>query len=225
MSFYECLKAYPEGAASASRMALTAKRLGYQGIIICNQDPNRIFRPLAADKVKGINLTIGTEVTAANPKALKNRLLSLRSRYPFLLVRGVTEEMVRAACEDPNVDLLLHPCDGRRPLGIAAARAARMNQVTIGFDLSPMMVLYGSSRARWLEAVKRNLQMARKFKLTLAITAGARSNLDLKTPRDLLALAEVAGFEPSESKEALQRPGIIVELNKKKWLGPGVELL
>jgi RNase P/RNase MRP subunit p30 len=67
--------------------------------------------------------------------------------------------------------------------------------------------------------------MARKFKLTLAITAGARSNLDLKTPRDLLALAEVAGFEPSESKEALQRLGIIVELNKKKWLGPGVELL
>ena len=225
MSFYECLKAYPEGAASASRMALTAKRLGYQGIIICNQDPNRIFRPWAVDEIKGINLIIGSEVTAANPKALKNRLLSLRPRYPFLQVRGATEEIVRAACEDPNVDLLLHSCDGRRPLGIAAARAAKMNQVAIGFDLSPMTFLYGSSRARWLEAVKRNLQMARKFKLTLAITAGARSHLDLKTPRDLLALAEFAGFEPDESKEALQRPGIIVELNKKKWLGPGVELL
>ena len=87
MSFYECLKAYPEGTASASRMALTAKRLGYQGIIICNQDPNRIFRPWAVDEIKGINLIIGSEVTAANPKALKNRLLSLRRRAALQRVR------------------------------------------------------------------------------------------------------------------------------------------
>ncbi len=37
MSFYECLQAFPEGSDSASRLALTAKRFGYKGIIICNR--------------------------------------------------------------------------------------------------------------------------------------------------------------------------------------------
>jgi ribonuclease P/MRP protein subunit RPP1 len=87
------------------------------------------------------------------------------------------------------------------------------------------MILYGTSRARWLDTLRRNLQIARKFELTLAITAGAKSYLDLKTPRDLLALAELAGFTSAEAMEALQQPGIIVELNRRKWLGPGVELL
>ena len=225
MSFYECLKAYPEGSASASRLALTAKRLGYQGLIICNQEPSKVFRPKAADRIKGISLTFGAEIKATNTRALRGRILALRGSYPFLAVQGVTEETVRAACEDPSVDLLLHPCDGQRTFPIASARAAKLNRVAIGFDLSPLMRLRGSSRARWLEAAKRNLKLARKFDLALVITANARSHLDLRAPRDLLALAEVAGFDPGEAAAALQLPGKLVELNRKKWLGPGVELL
>ena len=165
MSFYECLKAFPEGSASASRLALTAKRLGYQGIIICNQEPQKLFRPEATDRVKGIEVAFGAEVAAQNAKALKSRISALRARYPFLVVRGTTEEIIKVASEDPNVDLLLHPCDGRRPLGIATARAARLNQVSIGFDLRPLLHLCGSPRARWLEAFRRNLLFARKFDL------------------------------------------------------------
>lgn len=225
MSFYECLKAYPEGSASASRLALTAKRLGYPGIIICNQEPHKLFRPEAIQFIKGIEVAIGAEVMAQNAKALKSRISNLRARYPFLVVRGTTEEIIRVACEDPNVDVLLHPCDGRRPLGIAAARAARLNQVAIGFDLGPFLHLCGSPRARWLEALRRNLLFARKFDLCPVITAGVRSHLDLRSPRDLIALAEVAGFEPEEAKEALRRPGKLLELNRRRWQSPGVELL
>jgi len=141
------------------------------------------------------------------------------------MVYGATEELVRSACEDPNVDMLLCPHDARRSMSIATARAAMKNQVAIGFDLSPLMLLRGSSRARWLEAAQRNLQMARKFDLSTIITMHARSHLDLKAPRDLLALAEVVGFEPDEAQAALMRPGRLIELNRRKWLGPGVELL
>lgn len=225
MSFYECTKAYPEGSASASRLALTAKRLGYEGIIICNAEPSKVFRLKAADSIKGIKVILGAEVTAANPRALKGSISALRARYPFLMVYGGTEELVRSACEDPNVDVLLCPHDARRSMSIAAARAALKNQVAIGFDLSPLALLRGSSRAHWLEAAGRNLQMARKFELSTIITTRARSHLDLKAPRDLLALAEVVGFEPEEAQAALMWPGRLIELNRRKWLGPGVELL
>ncbi len=225
MSFYECLRAFPEGAASASRMALTAKALGYQGIIICNSEPGRIFMPQAAEKIRGIEVAIGAEVTASGSKALKSRISALRARYPFIVVRAGSEETIRVASEDPNVDLLMYPCEVRRTLAIATARAAKLNQVSIGFDLRPLAILRGSVRSRWLQAVRRNLQLVRKFELHPVITANAVSHLDIHSPRDLIAMAEVAGFEPDEAKEALRRPGILLALNRRKWVSPGVELL
>ncbi|MFZ2471213.1 MAG: RNase P subunit p30 family protein [Methanothrix sp.] len=225
MSFYECLRVFPEAASSASRMALTAKGLGYQGIIICNCEPGRIFMPQAAEKIRGIEVAIGAEVSAPGSKALKSRISALRARYPFIVVSAGSEETIRAASEDPNVDLLMHPCEVRRPLSIATARSAKLNQISIGFDLSPLVALRGSSRSRWLQAVRRNLQLVRKFELHPVITASARSHMDLHSPRDLVAVAEVAGFEPDEAKEALRRAGILLELNRRKWVGPGVELL
>lgn len=225
MSFYECVNAFPEGAASASRMALTARELGYQGIVICNSDPGRIFMPQAAGMIKGIEVAVGVEVTAPGSKALKSRISALRPRYPFLMVRAGSEETIRVASEDPNVDLLMHPCEVRRPMSIATARAARLNQISIGFDLSPLAILRGSSRSRWLEAVRRNLQLVRKFDLCPIITTSARSHMDLHSPRDLVAMAEVAGFEQDEAEEALRRTGMLMALNRRKWVSPGVELL
>jgi ribonuclease P/MRP protein subunit RPP1 len=54
---------------------------------------------------------------------------------------------------------------------------------------------------------------------------GARSHLDMRSPRDLAALAEVAGFMPHEAEAALELPSKLVKLNERNWLGPGVELL
>jgi ribonuclease P/MRP protein subunit RPP1 len=225
MSFYECVNAFPEGSSSASRMALTARALGYQGIIICNQEPGRIFMPQAAEKIRGIEVAFGVEVTASGSKALKSKISALRPRYPFLVVRAGNEETIRVACEDPNVDLLMHPCDARRTIAIATARAAKLNQISIGFDLSPLVHLRGSARSRWLEGAHRNLQLVRKFELCPIISTSARSHLDLHSPRDLAAMAEVAGFEPDEAREALRQPGALLALNRRKWVAPGVELL
>jgi len=206
-------------------MALTARNLGYKGIIICNSDPTRIFMLPAAERVTGIEITVGAEVVASNVRALKSRIGTLRTRYPFLVVHGVTDEIVRIASEDPNVDLLVYPCESRRPLSIATAKAAKLNQVSIGFDLSPLIYLRGSQRARWLAAVSRNLQLVRKFELSPIITAGAKSHIDLRSPRDLAALAEVAGFGPEEAEEAMSRQGMLLAQNRRHWVGPGVELL
>ncbi len=225
MSFYECISVFPEGSSSASRMALTAKGLGFQGIIICNRDPARIFMPQAAEKIKGIEVVVGAEVTASGSKALKSRISALRARYPFVMVRASTEEIIRVASEDPNVDLLMHPCDLKRPLTIATARAAKSNQICIGFDLGSLAHLRGSSRSRWLAALQSNLQIVRKFELNPIITASAISHLDMHSPRELVAMAEVAGFEADEAKEALCRAGMLLQLNRRKWVAAGVELL
>lgn len=225
MSFYECLKALPEGSDSLSRLALAAKRLGYHGIIVCNAYPEKVLLLAAAPRIGGIEVALGADVLASSPRALRSRVLYLRSRCSLISVRGVSEEMVRAACEDPNVDVLMHAQDGKPLLGIASARAAKLNKVAIGFDLSPMIRLRGSPRSRWLDVMRRTIELSRKFDLSMVITTNARSRLDLRSPRDLLALAEVVGFETSEAEEAMRFPGKLLELNRRNWAGPGVEIL
>jgi ribonuclease P/MRP protein subunit RPP1 len=206
-------------------MALTARNLGYKGIIVCNRDPSKIFMLHAAERITGIEISIGAEVVSPNVRGLKSRISALRTRYPFLMVRADTDETIRIASEDPNVDLLVCPCDVRRPLAISTAKAARDNQISIGFDLSPLIYLRGSQRARWLRAVSRNLQLVRKFELSTIITTEARSHIELRSPRDLAALAEVAGFLPDEAEEALSRHEMLIAQNRRHWVGPGVEVL
>jgi ribonuclease P/MRP protein subunit RPP1 len=226
MSFYECCaKSLPEGSDSSSRLALSARRLGYEGVVICNSSESPAFRREAAALVRDIDVAWGVQIAANNPKVLRSRVASFRNRVPFIAVSTSSEDLARAACEDPNVDVLIHSESARRGLGIAAARAARQNQVAIGFDLSPMIRLRGSSRIRWLRSVRRNLELARKFDLSMIITTSASSHLDLRSPRDLMALAEVAGLEPEEAEGALRLPGTLLELNRRNWLSPGVELL
>ncbi|HII07443.1 MAG TPA: hypothetical protein HA349_09075 [Methanotrichaceae archaeon] len=227
MNFYECnLHTLPDGSDSPSRMALVAKRLGYSGIIICNHmTAGRAFGFDAARLVVGIEVVFGVEIVATNQRALHAKAASLREKADFLAVHGGDEKINRAACEDPNVDLLAHAYKGRTGIGVAAAKAARDNQVSIGLDLDPMIRLRGAARVRWMEVVRRDLGLIRKFDLNLMISTGAKSHLDLRSPRDLVALACLFGLEREQAIEALALPKSIIDLNRRKWASVGVELL
>ena len=226
MSFYEWnIKALPEGSDSPSRLGLAAKHLGYDGIIICNSEPGNIFRPEASEKINGVSISFGARVVANTPRSMLSRVDSFRSKYPFIAVCGGSEEINRAACENPIVDVLIHPGNGKHILEISSARAAKLNQVAIGIDLSPLIWLRGSSRSKWMSVIGRSLDLIRKFDLDIMITAGCRSHLDLRAPRDLLALAEIVGLERTEAERAMCLPAKIIELNMRNWAGPGVEIL
>lgn len=226
MSFCEWgVLAFPEGSDSPSRLGIAAKHLGYDGIIICNLEPGKIFRPDASKKVKGISVSFGARIIANTPRSLISRVKDLRLKCPFIAAHGGSREVIQAACENPNVDVLMLPKDGRAILEISSARAAKLNQVAIGIDLSPLIRQRGSIRSKWMDALRRNLDLIRKFDLDIMITAGCRSHLDFRAPRDLLALAEIAGVEPSDAERAMCLPDKILDLNMRKWAGPGVELL
>ena len=227
MNFYECsLHALPDGSDSASRLAIVARRLGYSGIIITNHTTTgQPFGFDAARLVGGIEVAFGVEIVATSQRALHSKAASLRERSGFIAVHGGDETINRAACEDPNVDLLAHAHDGRARIGVAAAKAARDNQVAIGLDLGPMMRLRGAARVKWMETVRRDLDLFRKFDLNLMISTGAKSHLDLRSPRDLVALAALLGLEKEQAAEALAFPKSILDLNRRRWASVGVEIL
>jgi ribonuclease P/MRP protein subunit RPP1 len=216
----------PEGTSSASRHALVSSRLGYQGLIICNHTAYEdVFMATAALLMPKIEVVFGAEVVARDQRELYSRLSHLRERYPILAVHGGPDAINRAACDNPKVDVLLHPTEGKDGLTIAAAKSARDNQVAIGFNLWPMVKLRGPQRSRWLSGIRRGIILSRKFELRTVLTLSAGSHLDLRAHREMISLAVVAGMDEHEAEEALAFPGELIELNRRTWLAPGVELL
>lgn len=173
--------------------------------------------------VRGIEVHFGAEVSARDGRSLRSRVASLRDRYPLIAVLGGQESLNRAAFEDPRVDVLINNAEGR--IGIPEARAAQLNKVAVGFDLSPMIRLRGSQRSRWIDRIRRNLQIVEKFELAVMLTVSPRCHLDLRAPREMIALAGAAGMDEEVASEALAYPAHLIDLNSRRWISTGVELL
>lgn len=216
--------AIPEGSSSASRMALAARRLGYAGIIICNlSGVDKVYNKQAARMVPGIEVYFGVEVSTRDIKRLRGRVESLRDRYPLIAVRGGEESLNRAAFEDPKVDVVINNNGGR--ISIPEARASQLNRVAVGFDLSPMIRLRGSQRSKWIDRFRRNLQIIDKFELAVMLTVSPKCHLDQRAPREMIALAVAAGMDEDLAREALAYPGRLIDMNSRRWISPGVELI
>jgi len=100
-----------------------------------------------------------------------------------------------------------------------------LNQVAVGLDLSPMIRMRGVQRSRWIDRFRRNLQIVEKFELAVMLTVSPRSHLDERAPREMIALACAAGMDEDDASLALSYPGRLMDLNCRRWISPGVELL
>ncbi|MBC7079274.1 MAG: hypothetical protein H5T42_02195 [Methanothrix sp.] len=213
----------PQGSSSPSRMALVARRLGFSGIIVMSINGSGDLQWLeAAQRIGGITVSSGVEVVSKDPRSLKGRISSLRDRYHFLAVHATSEPLFREAFADPRVDLVVN--SGFR-LTVPPARSAKRNQVALAIDLQPMIRLRGISRSRWLDLQRYNVRVARKFGIKMMLTVSPRSHLDLRAPRDMIAMAQILGISREEALEALRLPGRILDMNRRRWASPGVEVL
>lgn len=213
----------PQGSSSPSRMALVARRLGFAGIIVMSINGSGDLQGLdAAHRIGGISVISGVEVIPKDPRNLKGRISSLRDRYPFLAVHATSEPVLHMALDDPRVDLVVN--SGFR-LTVPEARSAKRNQVALAIDLQPMIRLRGVSRSRWLDLQRYNVRVARKFNIRMMITASPRSHLDLRAPREMVAMAQILGLSREEALESLRLPGMILDMNQRRWASPGVEVL
>ena len=137
-----------------------------------------------------------------------------------LIVHGGSENVNRAALENPKVDILNHPAfDKSSGLNQVLAKAAAENNVAIGLTLRSLLHSRGPRRVRLLSDLRANLDLARKYDVSLVLSSDAMSCFDLRSPMDALALAEVCGLEEDEALEAMTTvPERIISRNR---LGPG----
>lgn len=228
--FYDfCVHAVPDGDNTSQELATLAGHLGYSGIALANHSDKLPQAWPLLSPPEGFEIFKGIELVEENPSKLHGLIGKFRKSVDILIVHGGSETVNRAALENPGVDILNHPAfEKSSGLNQVLAKAAAENEVAIGLTLRSLIYSRGSRRIRLLSDLRANLDLARKYEVSLILSSDAMSCFDLRAPMDALALAEICGLEEDEAIDAMSTVPEKIISRKRPGTGyvrEGVEVL
>jgi ribonuclease P/MRP protein subunit RPP1 len=247
---YEAVHAYPDGEATVARHAATAARHGYDGIVVRSRDaldPARddsgavndgggsvgtgrdespVRDPDALAEEYGIDVVDAVEVDADAPTSASGAVGNYRSDRTVVCVVGGDDALNRFAVEQPRVDVLARPTAGGGDFNHVLAKAARNNGVRVEFDFGPVLRATGGKRVRALADLRKLREIVDHYDAPYVVSANARSHLELRAPRELVAVGGAIGFDAEAVREGLRAWGDLVERNRERrsegFIEPGV---
>ncbi|WP_254544352.1 RNase P subunit p30 family protein [Halomarina pelagica] len=221
---YEAVHVRPDGESTVARMALTAAEQGYEGLVVRNHgDATADYDAEAITAEYGVDVVDGVEVRAERRSRAAGFVTSHRTRRTVVCVHG--GPLNRFAVEDERVDVLAHPMDGG-DVNHVLARAAAENGVRIEFDLSRVLRADGGPRVRAIADLRKLRELVAKYDAPHVVSADARGHLQLRAPRELVAVGEVIGLDAEWIREGLREWGRLAARNRERrsdsFIEPGV---
>ncbi|MFC5134597.1 MULTISPECIES: RNase P subunit p30 family protein [Haloferacaceae] len=233
---YEAVHAYPDGDATVARQAMTAARYGYDGIVVRTRaalesgggdetggENAPATDPAAIADEHGVDVVDAVEIDADGPTAASGAVGNRRADHAVVCVVGGDDRLNRYAVEEPRVDVLARPNAGGGGFNHVLARAARDNEVHVEFDLGPVLRETGGDRVRALADLRKLREIVTYYDAPHVVSANASSHLELRAPRELVAVAAEAGFDGEWIREGLRAWGSIAARNRERLSGDFIE--
>jgi ribonuclease P/MRP protein subunit RPP1 len=223
---YEAVQARPDGRSTVARVAATAADQGYEGVVVRNHGDHRAdYDPQAVAESTGVDVVPGLEIRADGPEQASGYLGNYRADNVVLAVHGGPEAMNRFAVGQDRVDVLAHPTrEGAFDQG--TAKAAAEHGVRIEFDLTPVLRGDGGARVQALRRLRTARDLVAHFDVPHVVTGGARSHLQLRAHRELVAVGDAVGLGAEFVREGLREWERLVERNRERlsdrFIEPGV---
>lgn len=226
---YEGVHAHPDGDATVARHALTAAEYGYDGVVVRNHgDRQAEYDPDWVAAAYGIDVVVGVELRSDDRAQLSGLVSRYREARTVVCIHGGDDAVNRFACEQPAVDVLAHPIRDGGDFNHVLAKAAARNGVRVEFDLSPVLRAAGGTRVRALAALRKLREIVDHYDTPYVVSANPASHLELRAPRELVAVAAQAGFPPAWIREGLHEWGRLAARNRDRaaesFLSPGVRI-
>ncbi|WP_440952367.1 ribonuclease P protein component 3 [Methanococcoides sp. FTZ1] len=226
--FYDlCVHCAPDGKSTQEEMVAMAKHLGFTGMAVTNHSNSEPVAKTVPDE--DFKVFRGVELVAGNSSKLHGLVGKFRSKVDVLAVHGGDEGINRAAVENPNVDILLHPATPKGSgLNHVLAKSASDNNVAIAFDIVSLLTLRGGKRVHALSNFRENLILARKYDVPFLLTSNASFCYELRAPREMMAMATLFGMSHDEAVMALsETPAEVISRSRRgrNFICEGVEIL
>jgi ribonuclease P/MRP protein subunit RPP1 len=224
--FYEAVHAYPDGESTAARLALTAARCDFSGIVVRNA-PAALADGPSRDVIANeydIDVAEAVEISGETPSAASARVKECREEHTLVVVRG-SKSLNRFACEEPRVDVLARPM-ANGDVNHVLARAAKRNGVRFEFDFGRVLRASGGRRVQALADLRKLREIVTHYDAPYVVSANPESHLEIRAPRELLALGEVIGFDREQVAAGLAEWGRLAARNRERlsesFIAPGV---
>ncbi|WP_254280286.1 RNase P subunit p30 family protein [Haloarcula marina] len=224
---YEAVHAHPDGDSTVARQALTAAEYGFDGLVVRNHGDE--MPDYDADVITDeydIDVATGVEVRADDVSQARGLVGNHRSERTVVAVHGGDRALNRFAVETPAVDVLAHPMRGDGDFNHVLAAAAAENGVHVEFSFRSVLQSNGGSRVRALQGLRKLRELVVDADAPYVVSADPRSHLELRAPRELVALGETVGFSAEQVRTGLRAWGELAERNREiadeSFVEPGV---
>ena len=227
---YEAVHARPDGESTVARFALTASEYGFDGLVVRNHgDEPASYDPEEIGETYGIDVVPGVEIRASDPSRASGFVSSHRNHQRIVAVHGGSPTINRFAVEQPQVDVLAHPMAGDGDFNHVLAKAAKRNGVRIEFNLGGVLRDAGGTRVGTLRDLRKLREIVREYDTPYVVSADPGSHLELRAPRELIAVGETVGFDAAEIEAGLAEWRVLAERNRERqsesYIQPGVRRL
>ena len=222
---YEAVFAHPDGGSTVARYARTAREYGFGGVVVRTRTAE--FDPEAVSATTGVDVVPAVEVVADDPPSASGSVGNFRPDFPLVLVRGGTNALNRFAVEQDRVDVLARPMGGDGDFNHVLAKAARDHGTRVEFDFGPVLRESGGARVRALKDLRKLRELVTQYDAPYVVSVRPESHLQVRAPRELVAVGEAAGFDAEWVESGLAEWGRLAERNRRRrsgeFISPGVE--
>jgi ribonuclease P/MRP protein subunit RPP1 len=246
MPAYEGVHAHPDGDSTVARFAATAAEYGLDGVVVRNHSDATVdydtggqitsSEPSFADAYEdrerigdeyGVDVVEAIEVRAENPEVATGHVGNYRPKHTILALHGGTNALNRFAVESDRVDVLAHPMCERGDFNHVLAKAAVEHDVRVEFDLARVLRDDGGPRVQALSDLRKLRELVEKYDVPYVVSANPTSHLQLRAPRELVAVGETVGFTEDQIRHGLAEWALLAERNRERmsdaFIAPGVK--
>lgn len=216
------------GENSPKEMIEFAKKLGFTGIGIVNFFS--ASEQLDWPKPEEIDTVKVAAIKTNSAEEFERMVRKARNHCEILMIYGGDYEINRLACESSYVDILSHPELGRKDSGLdhICIKSAQENNVAIEINFREILESYKKHRVYVLSAMRENIRLCKNYGTNIIMTSGALSKWDMRSGRELAAIAYVLGLDLGEAIATVSTtPEQMVKTNREKladqrWEGVSV---
>ena len=180
----------------------------------------------------GVDFISRADFHARNENDLTHFLRKFRRRFEVICVICDDKEVARQAAKDRRVDLLNFPSIDyhKRFFDRAEAELASSSLTALEVDVKPLLILDGPPRVRLLTSLRREIAVAREFRVPVVVSSGIAEARLMRLPRDMASLGFLFGLEDEATLDAVStNPAKIISRNREKlssrFVAPGISVI
>jgi ribonuclease P/MRP protein subunit RPP1 len=226
---YAAVHAAPDGKTPVSDLVATASEYGFGGVVVRNHgDAHADYDAGTLSERFGVDVVEGVEIRAEDPSRASGYVGLHRESATLVAVHGGTDRLNRFAVEQPAVDVLAHPMVGEGDFNHVLAKTAARNGVRVELSLRRVLRSEGGERVRALRDLRKLRDLLAEYDTPCVVSADVSSRLQLRAPRDLVALGDLVGIDAAVVRAGLAEWGALAERNRYRrsdaFVEPGVTL-